>query len=327
MTPKIDSIDQMIIKLLMEDGRMSSAEIARRVTDISERAIHHRVERLLQQGTIRVSAIVDPRVVGYAVRADILLDVAPGQISAVAERLVNLEQVHFVACSFGNFDVTSTVYARDNAELYKFIAETIMNIPGVESIDTTLTPLVLKDIFDWRIPMSSGLSKMEPFFPRQVGVYEINQEDREITHLLIEDGRMPATEIARRLGNITARAVRERIETLTRQGVFRVSAIVAPETVGFPVRADAFLKINTRHVLAVAETLAVCDETTYVGCSIGVPNLSIQFCARDNMDVFRFVTEVVHSIPEVDGTIITLVPLILKDAYDWRIPASVCVDR
>jgi len=52
----------------MEDGRISVVGVARRNTDISERAVLHRIDRLHRQGMIRVSAVVDPSVVGFAVR-------------------------------------------------------------------------------------------------------------------------------------------------------------------------------------------------------------------------------------------------------------------
>jgi hypothetical protein len=35
---------------------------------------------------------------------------------------------------------------------------------------------------------------------------------------------------------------------------------------------------------------------------------------------------VLHRVPGVTKTVTTLVPLVLKDVYDWRIPDSACVD-
>ncbi|MCK4899764.1 MAG: AsnC family transcriptional regulator, partial [Anaerolineales bacterium] len=50
----------------------------------------------------------------------------------------------------------------------------------------------------------------------------MNKPDRtdwKIITLLNEDGRMPSAEIARRLGNVSARTVTNRIEALTRKGI------------------------------------------------------------------------------------------------------------
>ena len=332
MTLKIDPVDRAIIRLLMEDGRMPVAEMARRIADVSERVAHYRIDRLLQQGVIHVSAIVDPRAVGFTVRADAFINVESGCISAVAERLVEFEEVSFVACSFGEYDVSITVHARDNTELYTFLAEVVANVPGVRATTVILVPVFLKDVYHWYIPdlqapRSDDVPARKTFFlPSQVPICKIDRLDQAIVHLLMEDGRMSAAEIARRIGGVSARSVRDRVDSLIRCGVICVGAIVNPEAVGFPVRADVFIEVESQHVLDVAQRLTELEETSYVACSIGGADLSIQLCTRDNKELYRFVTEVLHRVPGVTKTVTTLVPLVLKDVYDWRIPDSACVD-
>ena len=53
--------------------------------------------------------------------------------------------------------------------------------------------------------------------------------DWEIITLLNEDGRMPSAEIARRLGDVSARTVTNRINQLTKHGIINVRAVVNPE--------------------------------------------------------------------------------------------------
>jgi len=311
---------------------MPATEIARRITGVSDRSVHYRLRRLLQRGVIRVSAIVDPRAIGYAVRADAFINVKPGCVSALAERLTMFEKVSYVACSFGNYDISITVHARDNAELYTFVSETLANIPGIIEIATVLVPMFLKDVYLWHIPdseskVSGTLPTREASLrPSQVTTRRIDRVDQAIIHLLMQDGRMPGTEIARRIGGISPRSVRDRIDALIEHGVIRVSAIVDPETVGFSVRADVFIEVESKYVLKVAQKLAQFEETSHVACSIGGPDLSIQIYARDNKELYRFVTQAIHKIPGVTKTVTTLVPVVLKDVYDWRIPDSVCTD-
>ena len=68
--------------------------------------------------------------------------------------------------------------------------------------------------------------------------FTLDAIDRQIVSLLIEDGRTSSAEITRRIGHVSERAVRYRIERLIRTGVIRVSAIVMPQAVGFPVIGD-----------------------------------------------------------------------------------------
>jgi Lrp/AsnC family transcriptional regulator for asnA, asnC and gidA len=69
-------------------------------------------------------------------------------------------------------------------------------------------------------------------------VHAPDQTDWQIIKLLNEDGRMPSTEIAQRLGNISARTVNNRIRLLTKAKIFNVRAVIDPEKVGYGVLAD-----------------------------------------------------------------------------------------
>ena len=45
-------------------------------------------------------------------------------------------------------------------------------------------------------------------------MYEIDKIDLKIVNLLLEDGRKSASEIARQIGEVSERAVRDRIERM-----------------------------------------------------------------------------------------------------------------
>lgn len=152
MTHKLDHIDRAIADLLIEDGRMSCAEIARRIGNISERTVRYRIDTLTQAGVLRISAVVNPRALGLSVTADVFLEVEPGRIMSVARRMAEFDCVTYVACSTGESDVSIQIVARDNAELYHFVTEVVANVPGVRRTTTVLLPVVLKDVYQWRIP-------------------------------------------------------------------------------------------------------------------------------------------------------------------------------
>lgn len=155
MTHAVDAIDRAIVALLIEDGRMSSSDIARRIGGISERSVRYRLERLVSAGVVRISAVADPRRLGYAVLADVFIEVEPGQIIAVARKMTEFECVTYVACSTGASDVSIQIVAHDNAELYRFVTEVVANVAGVRKTTTVLLPLVLKDVYQWHIPQSA----------------------------------------------------------------------------------------------------------------------------------------------------------------------------
>lgn len=149
---KIDKIDNEIIKLLKQDGRIRASEIARRLGDKSERAVRYRIDRLIENEVITLTAIVKPRGLGLTVVADVLLETDSDAIMEIAKKMVEFENVSYVACSIGETDISLQVLASDTAEVYRFVTEVIGKIPGVRKTTTSIVPIVLKDIFQWQIP-------------------------------------------------------------------------------------------------------------------------------------------------------------------------------
>jgi len=153
---EIDEIDHSIVGLLMEDGRMSAAEMARRLgRELSERAIRYRINRLQEDGVIQVMAVVNPKVLGYTIVADVWLQVESDVILEVAHKMAEHECIGYVACAIGETDVSVQVLGHSTDEIYRFITEVIGKTPGVIKTTTSIVPLVLKDTYQWRVPTSN----------------------------------------------------------------------------------------------------------------------------------------------------------------------------
>ena len=84
-----------------------------------------------------------------------------------------------------------------------------------------------------------------------------------------------------------------------------------------------WLEVEADTVLDVAKKMASFENVTYVACGIGQNDISIQLVARDTSEIYYFVTEVVRKVPGVRRTTTSIVPLILKDVYQWRAPETV----
>ena len=154
-------------------------------------------------------------------------------------------------------------------------------------------------------------------------MYKIDKTDIDIVNLLLEDGRKSATEIARQIGDISERTVRYRIDRMVEEGIIRVSAIVSPQAFGLDTYADIWMEVESDKILEVAQKMAEYENVTYVASSLGEADVSIQVVAKDTAEVYQFVTEVVRKVPGVRRTVTSIVPNILKDIYQWRIPDSV----
>jgi Lrp/AsnC family transcriptional regulator for asnA, asnC and gidA len=148
---KITKIDTEIINLLMEDGRMTASEIAQRI-GFTERSVRYRIERLIEHGVIKVTAVVDPRTLGYAVVADVWIEVESGETQSVAERLLAMEFVTYLATSIGEIDISVQIVGRSNEEIYTIVTEQIGKTKGVRKTTTAIVPIVMRDVHEWHIP-------------------------------------------------------------------------------------------------------------------------------------------------------------------------------
>jgi Lrp/AsnC family transcriptional regulator for asnA, asnC and gidA len=147
-----DEIDRKIVALLMTDGRLPAAEIARQVGDISERVVRYRLDNLIKENVIQIRPIINPQAFGYNTIADVWLEVDSDSIQDVSEKMTQYECVSYVACSIGESDVSIQVLARDTNEVYKFVTEVIGKIPGIRKTTTAIVPVILKDVYEWKIP-------------------------------------------------------------------------------------------------------------------------------------------------------------------------------
>lgn len=154
-------------------------------------------------------------------------------------------------------------------------------------------------------------------------MYNFDKIDVKIVNLLLEDGRMPASEVARRLGDISERAVRYRIDKMVDAGVISISAVAKPHAFGLTTIADIWMEVESDRIIEVAKKMAAFDNVSYVACGIGESDVSIQIVAKDTAEIYQFVTEVARKTPGVRKTTTSIVPLIIKDVYQWRVPESI----
>lgn len=140
----LDELDLQIIDLLIEDGRRTAADIAQVVQGVTERTIRNRINSLIERKIIQISAIPDPAALGLTAIADVFIEVEPGSLYEVADKLVAYDNVSYVACSTGDSDISLQVVAQTNAELFAFVTNELSRIPGVRKVTTSIVPVILK---------------------------------------------------------------------------------------------------------------------------------------------------------------------------------------
>src|SRR5213076_1159239 len=90
---KLDATDRRIVGELTSDGRVSFAELGRRVS-LSSPAVAERVQRLERAGVITgYRAEIDPRTLGYQLTAIVRIKPAPGQLPRIPELAAQIPEI------------------------------------------------------------------------------------------------------------------------------------------------------------------------------------------------------------------------------------------
>ena len=137
---KIDGIDKIIIKRLVEDARTPILTIAREV-GISGAAIHQRLRKLEHSELIVGSKMVlNPKALGYTTTAfiGIFLDSASMYNSAI-KRLKEIPEVVESHYTTGNYAVFIKMMCKNNEDLMHLLNNDIQTIKGVARTETFIS--------------------------------------------------------------------------------------------------------------------------------------------------------------------------------------------
>jgi DNA-binding Lrp family transcriptional regulator len=140
----MDAIDERLILALRENGRASTAQLARLVGR-SRTSVQSRIERLERQGVI----------VGYevrlapehglgAVRAHVMIKVGPKETRSVAAALRAIAQVRILHSVSGDVDMIAVAATASVTEM----DEVIDRIGALDGVERTTSSIILSTKFE-----------------------------------------------------------------------------------------------------------------------------------------------------------------------------------
>lgn len=145
-TYQLDEIDERIVQALKEDGRMSFAEIARRL-DVSPGMIRQRYFDLVENRVVQVVAVTNPTLVGYDSVALIGVRVDGSRLRDIAREIAAFKEVIYLVLCAGSFDILVEVVCRDNAHLLRFLSENLRALEGVRATETFVYLEIVKETY------------------------------------------------------------------------------------------------------------------------------------------------------------------------------------
>jgi len=143
----IDEVDKAIIRELQRDGRMAYSQLAPLV-GLSQAAVRHRVQRLVETGVVQVVAVTDPLRLGFTVQAMIGVR-ASGDLRRLAAQLAAVDEIDYVVVAAGSFDLLLEVVCADNDALLELLDREVRSLDGVTSAEVFTYLHLEKQTYSW----------------------------------------------------------------------------------------------------------------------------------------------------------------------------------
>jgi Lrp/AsnC family transcriptional regulator for asnA, asnC and gidA len=133
----LDTLDNDLIRLLTENGRMPIGEMTKRLK-VTAPTIRSRIKSLEEKGLLKVSGIIDPNQHPRLITALVAMSVqSRGKMDEVLEKIARLPNVVWAGVITGRYDIIAEVaFVGGKAELYKFTTNTILKMGNVVRSET-----------------------------------------------------------------------------------------------------------------------------------------------------------------------------------------------
>jgi Lrp/AsnC family leucine-responsive transcriptional regulator len=137
----LDELDKHILETLQAEGRISNAELARRIS-LSPPATFARVRRLEEEGYIQgYAALLDHEKAGFDMLCFVQISLQlhqPEQVQSIRSAILEIPEVLECYHVTGEYDFLLKVVIHNRKDLERFVLERLTPIPGVARIHTIL---------------------------------------------------------------------------------------------------------------------------------------------------------------------------------------------
>lgn len=151
----LDAVDNQIIRLLTEDGRMPIGEMAKTLK-VTAPTVRSRIKILEEKGLFKVSGFVDPSRHQDMITALVAMSIqSKGNLDKILDKISQLPNVAWAGVVAGRYDIIAEVVCIGGQdELYQFTTETILKLGNVVRSESFI---IMKSRQNWlRLPEGVG---------------------------------------------------------------------------------------------------------------------------------------------------------------------------
>ena len=146
---KLDTLDNKIIRLLTENGRMPIGEMAKKL-NVTAPTIRSRMKSLEKDRKFKVSGLIDPERHQEVITALVAMNVrSEGKMDQILDEIASLPNVVWVGVVAGRYDIIAEVICEEGKEeFYRFTTNTILKIGNVIRSETFI---LMKSKNNWLV--------------------------------------------------------------------------------------------------------------------------------------------------------------------------------
>ena len=154
---KIDTLDNEIIRLLTEDGRMPIGKMAKKLK-VTAPTVRNRIKELEKNDIFKVSGLIDPSRHRKMIMALVAMSVrSEGKLDQILDKIAKLPNVSWVGVVTGRYDIIAEVMCVEGKdELYRFTTETILKMGNIVRSETFI---IMKSKNNW-LCLPEGVEKI-----------------------------------------------------------------------------------------------------------------------------------------------------------------------
>lgn len=146
----LDELDFALVGLLQKDGRMPLTELGERL-GVSHGTIRNRLDRLVTNGVMKITAVVDPPKVGFPTQVLLGIVGTLAQMPEIEKQLSELEEVSYVATTTGRLDFIVAASFESDAALRDFLTRKLAKIQSIRATETFHILSLGKRVWQWQV--------------------------------------------------------------------------------------------------------------------------------------------------------------------------------
>ena len=131
----MDNLDKELILQLSANGRKNYIEIARDL-GVSERTVRNRINALIEDGTIKISAIPDLDALGFHFVGILAVQVQLPLLAETARKLKNNKHIVLLMRVTGRYDLIAFIATRTLKEYGEVMDNIFLECPGIVRTET-----------------------------------------------------------------------------------------------------------------------------------------------------------------------------------------------